>query len=136
MSAVIRDPEGRFFVDSTIYYYGTEDEDEAYYLCGMFNVPNLFTSVKAIADTRHHHKKPLYFNIPKFINDDAQLQISRLSKQCSKMVEDYVSSAAKIELSVINDLIKDNLDKIQSLGIKILTSIEGKKIIKEYELET
>lgn len=136
IGAVISDPEGRFFIDSTIYYYGTEDEDEAYYLCGMFNVPNLFKSVKVIADTRHHHKKPLYFNIPKFINDDNQLQISRLSKQCSEIVEDYVSNVKKIELGVINNLIKENLDKIQSLGIKILTSKEGKKIIKEYELET
>ena len=67
MSAVIHDPDSRIFVDSTLYYYGTNDVDEAYYICGMLNIPTLFKNVKTIADTRHHHKRPLYFNIPRYV---------------------------------------------------------------------
>ncbi len=51
-SAVIHDPHGRIYIDSTLYYYGTENEVEAYYICGMLNIPNLSRSVKLISDTR------------------------------------------------------------------------------------
>jgi len=135
MSAVIQDPEGRIFVDSTIYYYGTENEAEAYYLCGMFNLQELFKSVKKIADTRHQHKKPLYFNIPRFNEDKDQLEISRLSKECAKIVKEYVNNAQKIKLNEIYDLINEKLIRIQELGLKILSSKKGTKVIKEYELE-
>lgn len=50
------------YIDSTLYYYGTENESEAYYICGMLNIPDLYRSIKLISDTRHHHKRPLYFN--------------------------------------------------------------------------
>ena len=48
MSAVVEDPKSRIFIDSTIYYFGTNDELEAYYICGMLNIPELRKSVKII----------------------------------------------------------------------------------------
>jgi len=66
MSAVINDPERRSYVDSTLYYFSTDNEEEAYYLCGMLNINRLIKTVKIIADTRHHHKRPLFFNISKY----------------------------------------------------------------------
>ncbi|HEA71095.1 hypothetical protein LCGC14_0943930 [marine sediment metagenome] len=132
VSAVIHDPKGKVFIDSTLYYYGTENEDEAYYLCGMLNIPTLSKSVKLISDTRHHHKRPLYFNIPKFDSSKEQSQISVLSKVSSKIVENYILSHERINKSELNELIQDNVTKIQDFGIKILKAKEGEEVIKEY----
>ncbi|KKN19435.1 hypothetical protein LCGC14_0945830, partial [marine sediment metagenome] len=131
-SAVIHDQEGKIFIDSTLYYYGTENEDEAYYLCGMLNIPTLSKSVKMISDTRHHHKRPLYFNIPKFVSSKEQLRISELSKVSSKIVENYINNHERIKESELNEYIKDNINQIQDLGINILKSKEGEEVIREY----
>ena len=135
MAAVINDPKGRIYVDSTLYYYGTKSEDEAYYLCGMLNIPDLYTSVKVISDTRHHHKRPLYFNIPMFENDEIQLQISSISKKCANVMENYISKAEKIKENDISNLLTDHLSRIRELGLNILMSGEGNQIIKEYLMD-
>ena len=113
----IHDSHGRVYIDSTLYYYGTENESEAYYICGMLNISDLYRSVKLISDTRHHHKRPLYFNIPKFQNTIEYLEISNLSKNCIKLVEDYVLNKEKIKEQEINESIKENLEKIQEIRI-------------------
>ena len=98
----------------------------------MLNVPTLSKSVKMISDTRHHHKRPLYFNIPKFVSSKEQLQISELSKVSSKIVENYINNHERIKESELNEYIKDNINQIQDLGINILKSKEGEEVIKEY----
>ena len=133
MSAVINDPENRKFVDSTLYYYGTNNEDEAYYLCGMLNIRKLFKTVKLIADTRHHHKRPLYFNIPRYTETREQKKVADLSRECERVVTEYVNSTAKPKLTEIYKLIEERLSKIEQLGLKVLESAEGQEIIKEYE---
>ncbi|MBY9006179.1 MAG: hypothetical protein KGD63_05430, partial [Candidatus Lokiarchaeota archaeon] len=132
-SAVINDPKGRVFVDSTIYYYGTKDKSEAYYLCGMLNIPELSKSVKIISDTRHHHKRPLYFNIPKFQNTEKQLKIASLSELCSEVVEKYIKTSDKVKELEIYTLIKDNLDEIRKIAINIINSVESLPVIQEYK---
>lgn len=132
-AAVINDPTGRIYVDSTLYYYGTKDEDEAYYLCGMLSIPDLAKSVKIISDTRHHHKRPLYFNIPKFKKTHEQLKISTLSKNCSQKIKSYVLSNSKVKDTEIKNLILNELREIQKLGINILRSVEHTMVIHEYK---
>jgi len=134
-SAVINDPEGRIYIDSTLYYYGVESEEEAYYICGMLNIPELYTSVKMISDTRHHHKRPLYFNIPKFTSSNVQLKIASISKSCHDQVKLLVENKEKVNEGEINNLIGDNLRKIQDIGLKILKSSESQEIVKEYMLK-
>jgi len=134
MAAVIEDPEKRIYVDSTLYYYGTNNEEEAYYLCGMLNIPDLYRSVKVISDTRHHHKRPLYFNIPKFINNKEQEEISSLSKKCAKRVENYLIKTHIFKENEIRSLIEDHVRRIREMGLKILNSVSGIQIIKEYML--
>jgi len=135
MAAVIEDPKGIIFVDSTLYYYGTDIEEEAYYLCGMFNIKELYKSTKTISDTRHHHKRPLYFNIPKFCSSKDQKEIARFAKQCSIKIEELANSGEKLKASTIRKLIKEEHDNIRKLGLKILKCVKGIKIIKEYLLE-
>jgi len=133
MAAVVEDPECRVFIDSTIYYYGTTNELEAYYLCGMLNIPDLRKSVKIISDTRHHHKRPLYFNIPKFKNSQEQLKIAELSNKCSKIVKSYVQETNKTKEDEIYNLIKNDLDGIREIGLNILQETEPIQVIKEYQ---
>ncbi|MFW9873258.1 MAG: N-6 DNA methylase [Candidatus Thorarchaeota archaeon] len=135
MSAVIKDPNSRSFVDSTMYYYSTENEDEAYYLCGMLNIRKLFKTVKTIADTRHHHKRPLYFNIPKYSGTAEEKKIAAFSKECEKAVEEYTLSTDKIKNEEIYNLIEKSLLEIEKIGENILKSASEQKIIKEFEFD-
>ena len=131
-SAVIHDPEGRIYIDSTLYYYGTENKTEAQYICGMLNIPVLAKSVKEISDTRHHHKRPLYFNIPKFTADENQVAISNLSLTCHNKIENFVKNNKSFKESELIALIQEYLDQIEEIGLKILKSKESEKIIKEF----
>ncbi|MHA1499977.1 MAG: N-6 DNA methylase, partial [Promethearchaeota archaeon] len=135
ISAVIKDPEGRIYIDSTLYYYGAESEEEAYYICGMLNIPELYKSVKMISDTRHHHKRPLYFNIPKFNRSNDQLKIAGISKSCHDQVNQLVENNEKVKEKEIFDLIEDKLRTIQDLGLKLLKSPDSQDIIKGYMLK-
>ncbi|MFO8017539.1 MAG: N-6 DNA methylase [Promethearchaeia archaeon] len=132
MAAVIEDPEGTTFVDSTLYYFGTEIKEEAFYLCGMLNIRELRKSVKTISDTRHHHKRPLYFNIPQYQGTKIQNNIARLSKECYEIVKKYVKSEGKPRARNIRKIIEDKYNQIRNLGLKILNEKEGMKVIKEY----
>lgn len=134
-SAVIKDTEGRIYIDSTLYYYGAKSEEEAYYICGMLNISELYKSVKMISDTRHHHKRPLYFNIPNFNSSNDQLKIASISKSCHDQVKFLVENNDKVKEGEINDLIGDNLRNIQDIGLKILKSAESQEIVKEYLLK-
>lgn len=133
-SAVIHDPEGRIYIDSTLYYYGTESKEEAYYICGMMNVPLLYRSVKMISDTRHHHKRPLYFNIPRYTASNEQKQIAQLAQECHDIVESYLKRSEKPKDDEIDNIIQDKLAEIQKIGISILKSCENQEIVKEYLL--
>jgi len=133
MSAVIKDPTRRTYADSTLYYYSTKNEDEAYYLCGMLNIRRLADTVKKIADTRHHHKRPLYFNIPKFTGKEEELRIAYLARECEKKVCDYIKNENKIKINKIYELIDDKLKEIEEIGEKILSFGEFQDLIKEYE---
>ena len=85
-----------------------------------------------ISDTRHHHKRPLYFNISKFNGSKEQLKISRLSKACSKIVEDYVNHNEKVKEAELKGLIQEKLNQIEDIGLKMLRSKETLGIVKEY----
>ncbi|TXT65698.1 MAG: hypothetical protein BAJALOKI1v1_390018 [Promethearchaeota archaeon] len=135
MAAVIEDPSSEIFIDSTLYYYGTDNKDEAYYICGMLNIPKLYESVKAISDTRHHHKRPLYFNIPKFINLQEQQKIAHLAQKCSKLIKKrFLNTKKDLTLSTIKKVIKNPQQEINRMGTQILNSAEKIIIIREYLL--
>ncbi len=141
MAAVIKDPGGIKYIDSTLYYYGTNNEDEAYYICGMLNIKELNRSTKKISDTRHHHKRPLYFHIPKYENLENQQEIARWAKICAEKVEKLVNSEDAVILSRIRQEIGEYQGKIREIGLEILNNVDGNhegsayhKIIKEYLL--
>jgi hypothetical protein len=133
MAAVVEDPRTKTFIDSTLYYYGTKNKDEAYYLCGMLNINKLYESVKAISDTRHHHKRPLYFHIPQFEQTSQQLNIAKLAKKNTHIVANYFNhSNKKISLRKIRTLTHETQKEIDLLGIDMLCSNKTINIIRPY----
>jgi len=94
-----------------------------------------YKSVKMISDTRHHHKRPLYFNIPKFNRSNDQLKIAGISKSCHDQVNQLVENNEKVKEKEIFDLIEDKLRTIQDLGLKLLKSPDSQDIIKGYMLK-
>lgn len=135
MAAVIEDPKGITFIDSTLYYFGTENKEEAFYLCGILNIRELRKSVKTISDTRHHHKRPLYFHIPRYVGTKSQSRIANLSEECYHIVRDYVISEEKPKMKHIKKLIEKKYEIIKKLGLEILNNTMGTKVIKEYLLK-
>jgi hypothetical protein len=135
MAAVIEDPKGITFIDSTLYYFGTENKEEAFYLCGILNIRELRKSVKTISDTRHHHKRPLYFHIPRYVGTKSQCRIATLSEECYHIVKNYVISETKPKMKHIKKLIETKYEIIKKLGLEILNDTKGTKVIKEYLLK-
>ena len=46
-------PTQGFIVDTTAYYYETDDGDEAHYLCALLNAPCVDEAIKILPDARH-----------------------------------------------------------------------------------
>jgi hypothetical protein len=136
MAAVIEDLEGKTFVDSTLYYLGTESKEEAFFLCGLLNIRDLRKSVKTVSDTRHHHKRPLYFNIPRYTGSKTQKEIAKLSEECFEIVKEYVHSKEKPRNSKIRSLVQDKYERIRELGLEVLNTEGGTKVVKEYLIES
>ncbi len=134
MAAVVVDPKGTTFIDSTLYYLGTDNKEEAFYLCGLLNIRELRKSVKTISDTRHHHKRPLYFNLPRYIGTDVQKQIASLSEDCYNIIKRNRDSSDILKNSTVKNWIGEKYQEIRALGLKILNAEEGTQIIKEYLL--
>ncbi|KKM13611.1 hypothetical protein LCGC14_1714520, partial [marine sediment metagenome] len=44
----------------------------------------------------------------------------------------YIKNHKRIKESELNEFIKENINKIQDLGINILKSKKGEEVIKEY----
>jgi hypothetical protein len=78
-----------FFVDTTAYYFQTDNKNEAYYLTAVLNSKVLDTLIKPIQarglwGPRHIHKKPLEFPISQFDpQNKIHSQLVRLGKDCS-----------------------------------------------------
>ena len=101
----------------------------------MLNIPELCKAVKIISDTRHHHKRPLYFNIPRFNSSDAHVKIANLSPECAKIVENYFLNSEKVKENEIYTLIEEKLIQITELGLHILNAEASLEIVREYEFE-
>ena len=88
--------------------------------------------MKTISDTRHHHKRPLYFNIPKFTASEDQMAISHLSQTCHEKMKNYSDTHEKIKELEYYPIIQEDLKKIEEIGLEILRAKTGEKIIKEF----
>jgi methylase of polypeptide subunit release factors len=83
-AAVIRVP---IILDNSLYFFLTDNEDEAYYIAGILNSSVMTQLVKKIGSTgsrgslRNIHKNPYNFPIAKFESDEDQTSIAEIAKK-------------------------------------------------------
>ena len=63
---------------------------ETYYIIKILKIKELTETVKKVADTHHHHKLILYFQIPKFEESEEQVKIAELAIQYEGIIQKYV----------------------------------------------
>jgi hypothetical protein len=123
-------PVRGFFAEGTTYFYNTESEEEAHYLCGVFNSKTLDDKIKPFQSKgsfgeRDIHKLPLTFPIPEYNPKNKQhKELSELAKICQNKTMEILP---KIELksigkirSTIRESLETELSKIDALVASIL----------------
>jgi len=96
--------KNKIIVDTTLFYIGLDNTNEAYYLCAILNSLILSKNIKIIKSSRHIHKRPLTFPIP-FYNENNKLHSEIVS--LGKLLEE------KIEI-IINDLKEKELNNLKN----------------------
>jgi len=109
-SALVR---GNYIIDDKLYYYTTQDENEAYYLMGILNSNVISKDVKYRSATgfqgkgAHIHKRVLEILIPEFNqNEDLHIKIVELGKKCEKDVEKIIYKLKEKKLKHLKKRIK------------------------------
>ena len=98
-SAIIKN---QIIVDTTLFYIGLENINEAYYLCAILNSYLMVNNIKVIKSSRHIHKRPFSFPIPEFDEvNEIHLKIVKLSKICEQRVIDIITD---LKLKKLNSL--------------------------------
>jgi hypothetical protein len=88
--------KGDILIDSSIYYFTPKNDNEAYYLLGIFNSPMMTKLISQMGSTgsggslRNIHKNPLNIAIPEFVDNDISLQIIQLSKEIEFYVANWI----------------------------------------------
>jgi hypothetical protein len=90
LQATLR-PRG-FVVDYMSFYYETNDENEAHFICSILNSNVLNKAIKplqprGLLGERHIQRRPFMFPIPKFNkNEQLHVKLAELSKRCHAKV--------------------------------------------------
>jgi len=120
-------------------WYETDDEDEAYYLCAVFNSPMIDKQLKPMQSRgaygeRDIVKKPLEFPIPMFDpKNGVHQQLTQLGKSCEKRVKKVLPGLAEKYDSIgtirreIKNLLEDELEQIDKLVRKIMKARSSSK---------
>lgn len=112
-------------LDNSLYYYITENVDEAFYLVGVLNSPIMTDHLKLIGSTgsrgslRNIHKNPYNYPIPKFSNKVVHKEIAGLSLELQNYVKSFIC-----------EFIDSPSMKNEPSLIKFLTSIEDKTKVR------
>ncbi len=120
-------PQG-FIVDYTTYFYETNDENEAHYICAVLNSSVINDAIKPLQPRgafgeRHIIRRPFMLPIPQFNpNNPSHLKLAELSKECHEKVSlirytkrrtaglrDEARNAIKNELKEIDKLVSELL---------------------------
>ena len=120
-SSVIDLEKNRLIIGSQNYYFSTEYINEAYYLCAVLNAPILSKYIKIIKSSRHIHKRPFSFPIPKYDeNNEVHQKLALTGKKCHSLVHDIVYNNKEISPEKVRLLISHKLNKINELTNQIV----------------
>jgi hypothetical protein len=102
-ACIIRDPD--VIVDYTNFLIGLDNENEAYYLLGFLNSPELTRSVQIIqaegagGKGRHIQKRPFLFLWPKYDpNNSDHQQLVQHAQKMEKMAMDFMNTRRSVGL--------------------------------------
>jgi hypothetical protein len=115
-----------FIAESTTYYFDTESEEEAHYLCAILNSRFLDQLIKPSQTKgkfgpRDIHKRPLSFPIPKFDPQSQEhIELSNLSKQSHEKVKKELSSINTTSIGVIRKKLRKILEEnLLQIDVKV-----------------
>ncbi|MHA1749312.1 MAG: N-6 DNA methylase [Promethearchaeota archaeon] len=120
-SAVITNKKKKLIIGSENYYYSTDSQYEAYFLSAIFNAPLLSKTIKLIKSSRHIHKRPFSYPIPRY-NDDDPLHraLATKGKKYHTVVRDLVLNNPKINANKVRTFIHHKLTKLDELVNQII----------------
>jgi hypothetical protein len=123
-------PLKAFLAESKTYYFETENESEAYYLCAILNSKVVDDWIKPLQNTgqwgeRDIHKRPLMLPIPTFdSNNPTHVKIAILGKKCRDKVfsnlDTINSRSIGRDRSKVRELLAKEMDEINRLVEKII----------------
>ena len=109
-SAIVR---GNVIVDTTLFYTGMKNDDEAYYLCTILNTPRLTKQIQytgatgASGSIRHIQKRALDVPIPMYDEkNERHKKIINIGKNLEKEVENLINQMKIKELNDLNNKIQ------------------------------
>ncbi len=125
--------------ESTAYFFDTDNQDEAMYLCAFLNSPTIDKLVKPMQSRglfgeRHIHKKVLELPIPKFNpKNKLHLRLVEIAKKSQAKVERRLPELSKgyTGIGKIRQLVKEELETEIAEIDRIV-----KKILLEHGLST
>ncbi len=120
-SAVINNEKEKIIICSENYYFSTNNKEEAYYLTSILNAPILSENIKIVKSSRHIHKRPFDFPIPKFDSNNSNHQkLSKIGMKAEKKVNVIVQKDEKISVIKVKEKISNILDEINKIVQKII----------------
>jgi len=129
INQVVIKPRG-FIAESTTFFYETDNEDEAHYLCAVLNSNVINDLIKPLQPRgafgeRHIQRRPLMFPIPEFNrNDPMHIALANISKTCHKKVSSMSmvlrGMTATKARSTVKQLLAKELEEIDKLVSELL----------------
>ncbi|MFX1537406.1 MAG: hypothetical protein ACFFDI_24630 [Promethearchaeota archaeon] len=125
------EPQG-FVVESKTYWFETDNENEAHYICAVLNSPIVDQLIKPVQSrglwgARDIHKRPLSIPFPIYNGKNKDHQdLARLAKTCSKIVQNNQFGLINHSLSTgkrrifTRKLLTSELQEIDSIIKRIL----------------
>lgn len=134
-----------YIIDTSLYYYLPESEEEAYFLLGYLNSNYITQYVKKVGSTgangslRNIHKHPLDLGLPRFeIQNENHLMLSNQARQMENYVNNFITNqkieSNKMELTLKMIQKRLFLDQIYQRSINELDEIVKKIIISYYSV--
>lgn len=131
-------------IDTTLYSYETDNENEAYYLSAILNSSILDEAIKpaqarGLFGPRHIHKKPFEISIPNFNSRNTiHKKLSKLGKICSTEVKKLLPDLAKRYDSIgwirkkLNEALKPYINQIDELVLKLFEAYGDKETLEAF----
>ncbi len=131
-------------IDTKLYCYETNNEDEAYYLSAILNSNVIDNAIKpaqsrGLFGPRDIHKKPFEISIPKFNSrNNIHKKLSKLGKTCTTEVKKILPDLAGEYDSIgwirkkINESLKSYIDKIDDLVLKMFKAHGNKETLEAF----